>query len=89
MVSAVDEIQFYSELLERPKLLFEAEGAREIDYDSYIVKATLKEIRRVKGDTPRRARPLLPAMLRRIFVNLSHSPGLPGGQRSWCPSGPS
>ena len=50
-------------------------GVREIDDDSYIVKATLKGIRRVNGNTPRRARPLLPAMLRRIFVNLSHSPG--------------
>ena len=40
---------------------------REIDYDSYIIKTTLKGIRRVKGDTLRRARPLLPSMLRQII----------------------
>ena len=50
-------------------------GEGAINYGSYVISTTLKGIRRAKGDEPRRAKPILPGMLRRIFAELSNSPG--------------
>lgn len=46
-----------------------------IKYDEYVIAATLKGIRREKGDEPRRAAPLLPSMLIKIFAGLTHNTG--------------
>ena len=50
-------------------------GAGEINYNDYIVKSTLKGIRRQKGDIVRQASPLLPSMLLCIFALLTLNPG--------------
>ena len=50
-------------------------GSGGIVYDDYIVAATLKGIRRGKGDAPRRAPPMLPSMMLKIFDLLTASPG--------------
>ena len=50
-------------------------GEPPIDYGDYFVAATLKGIRRVKGDAPKRAPPLLPNMLLRIFQGLTNNEG--------------
>ena len=49
---------------------FKLNGQPVIDYGEFVLSATLKGIRREKGDAPRRAAPLLPSMLRRIFREL-------------------
>ena len=50
-------------------------GAVPIEYKDFVVGATLKGIRRVKGDAPRQAPPLLPWHLLRIFEGLTLSVG--------------
>ena len=50
-------------------------GERAINYESYVLATTMKGIRRVKGDAPRRARSILPSMLKRMFGCLGNSPG--------------
>ena len=50
-------------------------GVPTISYGDYFVAATLKGIRREKGDAPKRAPPLLPHMLLRIFRELTHNEG--------------
>lgn len=50
-------------------------GHKPVDYDQFIVSATLQGIKRVKGNTPRRAAPLLPIHLSKIFVNLRDGQG--------------
>lgn len=54
-------------------------GADAIRYDDFIIDATLKGIRREKGDTPRQAAPMLPGMLLRVFALLT----LNSGHVSW------
>ena len=46
-----------------------------IAYDDYKVSATIKGIRRDKGDAPRQAPPMLPAMLLKIFEGLTENEG--------------
>ena len=46
-----------------------------IDYDNFILSSTLIGIKRVKGDSPRQALPLLPNMLLKFVSNLRASPG--------------
>ena len=46
-----------------------------IDFDNYILSSTLRGIRRVKGDTPKRALPLLPNLLLKIFAFLLDTAG--------------
>ena len=50
-------------------------GFGGIAYDDFIIKATLRGIRRVKGDAPRQAHPLLPGMLLKIFRVMTGRPG--------------
>ena len=50
-------------------------GLKGIQYDDYVVSATLKGIRREKGDAPRRAPPILPYMLLRMFGGLTGNQG--------------
>lgn len=50
-------------------------GADVISYDNYFVEATLKGIRRAKGDAPHRAPPILPHMLIRVFNELTANQG--------------
>ena len=50
-------------------------GSAGIAYEDYIVAATLKGIKRGKGDVPRRAPPILPPMMLRIFEHLTASAG--------------
>ena len=51
------------------------QGGRGIEYGNYSVAATIKGIRRDKGDAPRRAPPLLPVMLIKIFGGLTTNMG--------------
>lgn len=50
-------------------------GFRAVQYQDFLVAATLRGIRRKKGDAPRRAPPLLPAQLLQIFGGLTLSEG--------------
>ena len=50
-------------------------GESGIMYGDYVVAATIKGIRRDKGDAPRRAPPLLPEMLVKIFAGLTRNRG--------------
>ena len=54
-------------------------GEGGIVYGDYLVAATIKGIRRDKGDAPRQAPPMLPAMLVRIFGELTGN----RGHNSW------
>ena len=56
-------------------LFLKQQGEPGIVYSDYYVAATLKGIRREKGDAPRRAPPLLPSMLLTIFQGLSGNKG--------------
>ncbi len=46
-----------------------------INYKEFVLHSTLTGIRRVKGDAPRQAVPILPAMLRRMFSHLYDTAG--------------
>lgn len=50
-------------------------GLKGIEYGDFVIAATLKGIRREKGDAPRRAPPILPYMLLRIFAGLTGNAG--------------
>lgn len=54
-------------------------GSPTIAYSDYYVAATLKGIKRAKGDAPKRAPPLLPGMLYKIFAGLT----LNSGHTAW------
>ena len=54
---------------------FKSHDLPTIDYDNFVLSATLKGIRRVKGDNVKQAFPLLPHQLLKMFAFLRNSAG--------------
>lgn len=49
--------------------------SQPIDYKDFVIQTTLKGIKRIKGDSPHQAAPILPSMLRAMFTWLKDTTG--------------